>query len=251
MRILSVNCNKFGGMAPNGKGALLFPDVVDRIVLLTKFTLELEEDSLVVLHEVNSRDNGLEDFADRFDPGTYTVHLPTYLKESGLHPYGCTLAVTRKEAGWTQLPSLAPPGSFDYANKSVVLRGGGCTVMGVHMPYDTGYWDLLIDAFRRNCSAPLVIIGDLNTCDEGTPRREKYRELLSCGAVDAWTARDGDPDRATYENGKRLDYALLSPGAYRRLRTVRVIDCLRTGGITDHSGLYVELASEPVEAPSG
>lgn len=75
-----------------------------------------------------------------------------------------------------------------------------------------------------------------------------FQALLQQGWVDAWRARHGKVREFSWisarsGHGFRYDHALVSPPLNPLVREVRYLHHLREGGLSDHSGLVVELAS--------
>ena len=73
-----------------------------------------------------------------------------------------------------------------------------------------------------------------------------FQALLRQGWVDAWRERNGTAREFTWRsprtgNGFRYDHALVSPALNRQVKEVRYLHHLREGGLSDHSGLLVEL----------
>lgn len=101
---------------------------------------------------------------------------------------------------------------------------------------------------------PSVLIGDFNC---GIPFADSdtrtfacthlFQALLQQGWVDGWRSRNGKAREFTWfssrsGHGFRYDHALLSPPLNRQLVEVRYLHQLREGGLSDHSGLWLELA---------
>ncbi|MEB3304054.1 MAG: endonuclease/exonuclease/phosphatase family protein [Cyanobacteriota bacterium] len=101
---------------------------------------------------------------------------------------------------------------------------------------------------------PSVLIGDFNC---GIPFADSdtrtfacthlFQALLQQGWVDGWRVRNGQAREFTWisprsGHGFRYDHALLSPALNRQLVEVRYLHQLREGGLSDHSGLWLELA---------
>jgi exonuclease III len=64
--------------------------------------------------------------------------------------------------------------------------------------------------------------------------------------VDAWRARNGKAREFSWisprsGHGFRYDHALLSPPLNQQVRAVRYLHQLREEGLSDHSGLVLEL----------
>ena len=242
MKILSINCNKFGGIERNGKGEIFCEQIMRNFVLLAKFLLDLDENNLVIFHEVNYRKEYYRKFKIMFCENDYIIHKPTNLDK--IKPYGCTLAITKNNTYWNKMDSLRFQKSNDYANKSVILTYSDFIVVGVHVPYDTNYWDLILKYFKDKKDEKIIIIGDMNTYDEGTDRKEQFNKLASCGAIDAWVEKGGKTDKESCNSNKRIDYALMSKVAYSELKSIKIIDSIRNDNISDHSGIFIDINEE-------
>lgn len=246
MKLFSLNCNKFAGAVSDGKGEYYDGNVLKRLVWAIQLFLDLDDDNLVILHEVNYRSEPFQMLHSALDAHDYTLYLPTMIDAMKYHnrpiiPYGCTAAITRKQTMWQQSPSLeADHQNHAYVNKSVIMRYQDQLVVGIHMPYDQAYWNLVAAYVKNALTQDFILIGDMNTFDEGTWRKEKLNKLLSYGMIDAWTASGMENEKATCNTGKRLDYALMSEKAFASLQAIRIMDCFRKEGISDHSAIMVE-----------
>lgn len=104
-------------------------------------------------------------------------------------------------------------------------------------------------------TGPSVLMGDFNC---GIPFADSdtrtfacthlFQALLQQGWVDGWRARNGKAREFTWfsprtGHGFRYDHALLSAPLNPQVREVRYLHHLREGGLSDHSGLLVELGS--------
>lgn len=246
MKLLSLNCNKFAGRKSDGKGEHFQADILDEIAESVKQFLNEASDNLVLLHEVNYRRAFFSHFTAAFSDHDTTLHLPTYITQINrngkrIRPYGCTLAITKKTSAWEQDESLDLNQQHDYANKSIIMRNKELSVIGVHMPYDLPFWELLNSYYRQHSKKALVIVGDLNVYDQGTDRKEKLEQLLQAGAIDTWTESKKAFDHPTCNTGRRIDYALMSAPAYERFGAIQLQDSYRDDGLSDHSALIVDI----------
>ncbi len=246
MKLFSLNCNKFAGCISDGKGEYFDADILRRIVWIVQLFLDLDDDNLVILHEVNYRSEPFQMLRSALERRDFTLYLPTMIDAMKYHnkaviPYGCTVAITRKQTTWKQSPSLeVDQRNHSYGNKSVILNHHDMTVVGIHMPYDQAYWNRLTAYVKNALDRDMILIGDMNTFDEGTWRKEKLKQLLSYGMIDAWTASGKENEKATCNTEKRLDYALMTKKAYASLQAIRIMDSIRKEGISDHSAIMVE-----------
>lgn len=81
----------------------------------------------------------------------------------------------------------------------------------------------------------------MNVYDLGTKQKEKFLELLKCGAVDAWVEKGNSMHRPTANTEKRIDYAIMSPLFYEELGNITIDDVLRNKAITDHSAISINI----------
>lgn len=47
MKVLSLNCNKFGGKTSNGRGKIYNNLVVEKLIAITKFFLDTDDENVV------------------------------------------------------------------------------------------------------------------------------------------------------------------------------------------------------------
>jgi endonuclease/exonuclease/phosphatase family metal-dependent hydrolase len=100
---------------------------------------------------------------------------------------------------------------------------------------------------------PSLLIGDFNC---GIPFADSdtrtfacthlFQALLQQGWVDGWRARNGKAREFTWisprsGHGFRYDHALFSAPLNGQVKEVRYLHQLREGGLSDHSGLLLEL----------
>jgi exodeoxyribonuclease III len=130
-------------------------------------------------------------------------------------------------------------------------------VFGIYMPNlkaKIPYWEALIEASTPHASGRALALGDFNTCrayvdetgatDVTSPFLDKIQDA---GFRDVW--RDRFPDGREYSwyshrgNGFRIDHAFASAAMTRRIQTVRYSHDERTGGLSDHSMLLVEIGA--------
>jgi exonuclease III len=110
----------------------------------------------------------------------------------------------------------------------------------------------LPDPWRKE---PSVLIGDFNC---GIPFADSdtrtfacthlFQALLQQGWVDAWRARNGKAREFSWisarsGHGFRFDHALVSAPLNPLVKEVRYLHPFREGGLSDHSGLWLELLS--------
>lgn len=130
--------------------------------------------------------------------------------------------------------------NFSVTKRSVEIKFHGYTIIGVHVPLgDKNFWNSIIRRYKDNENEKLLLIGDMNVFDFGTLQKEKFFELLKCGAVDAWVQKKNSMDRPTANTGKRIDYAIMTPLLYNDLVDIDIDDILRNEAITDHSAISI------------
>lgn len=140
-------------------------------------------------------------------------------------------------------------------DRHIVVHGYGYTIVAVYLPpgqKKLPSWERLLNTAAALGTEPTLIIGDFNTgkhfIDEdgatfiGPENIDRLEEL---GYIDAW--RHLHPAAREYTwfssagNGFRLDFAFLSPSLSDRLARAVHIHETRIDGITDHSGLVIEM----------
>jgi exonuclease III len=190
----------------------------------------------------------------------------------GPRPLGVVVAA---RAG---LERVALPG-IPWPERALAARTGALTVVCAHSPISPSrelakvrFHEALLAALRR-MPAPAVLAGDLNTPrrelpdgslltfahnTDGSLRPERGERwdaaeqglLRALGWTDAFRAVHG-PERKERSwcwpngGGYRLDHLLVTPGI--EVRGAAYLHELRTSGLSDHSGLVVEV-TEPVVA---
>ncbi|WKB70981.1 hypothetical protein [Ligilactobacillus ruminis] len=246
MEVLSVNCNKCGGVRPNGKGEIYDTLIVEQIKNMVEDFLELEENNVIFFNEINNAENNFKAFENLFDEEKYIIHKPSNFEafNNKNHPYGFTIAITKRFSVWEKTRAIElidrKSGDLSYANKSVALQNGDIILLGVHIPYDIEYWDEIINYFEENHEKRIYIVGDYNVFDESN-RKLKFEELKTKGAIDVWLNMGGDNSHITCTTGKRLDYLLSSVIGVSSIKKMGYIDSLRLNGFTDHSGVLFEV----------
>lgn len=74
----------------------------------------------------------------------------------------------------------------------------------------------------------------------------QFDALLEQGGIDAWRTRNPEAREFTwfsrgYNNGFRLDHALVSPSLDQKIKDVRYSHTEREEGVTDHSVMVMDL----------
>ena len=165
MEVLSVNINKCGGVRSNGKGEIYDTVIAEQTKNMIIDFLEIEENNVVFVNEINNAEDNFKSFEKLFDKEKYIIYKPSNFEtfNDSNHPYGCTVAITKKNSVWEKSRSIdlieRKNGELSYANKSVVLKNGDIILVGVHIPYDIDYWDEIINYFKENLEKRLYIVG--------------------------------------------------------------------------------------------
>ncbi|MBU3098073.1 MULTISPECIES: endonuclease/exonuclease/phosphatase family protein [Clostridium] len=114
-------------------------------------------------------------------------------------------------------------------------------IIGIHVPYDIHFWNEMIIFYETNKNKKLIYIGDMNVYDPKTDRRERFDNLLRCGATDAWVERRYPNDTPTFSGATRIDYALMSPSAIKCLNGINIDSVFRERNLSDHSAVIVDM----------
>lgn len=62
MKVLSLNCNKFGGQASNGKGKIYDDLIAEKLIAIIKFFLDTDDENVVFLNEINNANENMTKF---------------------------------------------------------------------------------------------------------------------------------------------------------------------------------------------
>lgn len=115
-------------------------------------------------------------------------------------------------------------------------------------------FDFLLKLPERYLAEDSVLMGDLNTGrhyeDEAGATfvsAHQFDALLEQGWIDAWRTRNPEAREFTwfsrgYNNGFRLDHALVSPSLDQKIKDVCYSHTEREEGVTDHSLMVMDLA---------
>ena len=254
MRILSLNVNDFGGRdnlkknkhrygmkeaysrwdrlprRENAEAVLTFLEKKDPdLIVLQEFDWDLRCGSAHVAQFF------LEKMAARYES------VPSSLKDAK-RP-SLTILFVRRGLSFQALPT---PHKLYLRAGVLRLHSPELIFYGTHVPFDRKnmedmkFWDELIHFYKEHANEPVVLIGDFNAYQEGTPRKEKFRQLLELGAVDAWLAMGKRDDTPTFQVS-RIDYALLSPALRPRLKDIDICPDLRDRNLTDHAAIVLDL----------
>ncbi len=151
---------------------------------------------------------------------------------------------------------LSDPKLGDFTARLLLVRIAGMNLFGIYMPtmeHKRPVFDFLLKLPPSFLSQDSLLIGDLNTGrhyedEKGASFVSAYQfdELLQQGWIDSWRQRNPEAREFTwysrgYNNGFRLDHALVSPSMNARIKTVRYSHQEREAGLTDHSMMIVDL----------
>lgn len=155
-----------------------------------------------------------------------------------------------------EFPSLAAE-----ARRCVPVKIGSLTIFAFYfatMERKRPMFEFIKSLPKAFLKTESLLIGDLNTgCrywDEGRMDLslvEEFGAVLGCGWTDVWRQRNpGIREWSWVEPwgrhvGYRLDHALVSPPLLPRVRDVRYSHPERLAGVSDHSGLLLELGDSP------
>lgn len=150
-------------------------------------------------------------------------------------------------------------------HRIVAAKVGGISLRGIYLPLNAAkvlFWDeYLAPTISELAGRSAVVIGDFNTgaSDERPARvryfaEDRYLALLASGWVDAVRSQNaGTPEFTWFShigNGFTLDHALVSPLLGSRISSATVIHAPRLAGMTDHSGIIIDLdCSRPTAPP--
>jgi len=255
MKIISLNVNNFGGLvskplikdySDNGKPSW---GVWNKAVIIWRKKIQWENNvaaivnrvrnfDIIVLQEVDTNSEAFEKLIKQLDG--YSIEYPNKTSENDF----CT--------GYKSITVMFIKKCFAYKivddnfstkeMKNVEVAFENKNVIGLHISMgDTDYWDSLIKHYKELKDKKVLIIGDMNVYDWGTKQKEKFLELLKCGAVDAWVEKGNSMHRPTANTEKRIDYAIMSPLFYEELGDITIDDVLRNKAITDHSAISISI----------
>ena len=141
-------------------------------------------------------------------------------------------------------------------HRIVGVRFEEVSIHGVYLPLNLSkveFWDdHLASAIAAVHEGSAILIGDFNTGmpDERQSRvrffaEDRFAALLDAGWVDAVRSRRmGAPEFSWFshaKNGFTIDHALVSPSLAHRITDARLLHELRLLGLTDHSGLVLDI----------
>lgn len=151
--------------------------------------------------------------------------------------------------------------TLPHRGHRLLLRAHGVHLLGVHIlsqSTDKGakqaQWDRLLARLESMNGEPWLVMGDLNTgdasdrpasCPPFTGERCFVRFIGEVGA-DCWRHHHAGKSEGTWYshtgNPFRLDHAVCSRSLLKHVTRCDYVHSLRIEGLTDHSGLIVEVA---------
>lgn len=190
---------------------------------------------IVVFHEVELDTPTYSVFKEKFKEMNYTfVSYPTpKFKNSSI-----TMMFVKN---YIKYYSVSNP--HDRNLRASIIKVNDCIIYGVHCPgsFDEDFWEQLIGFYKGKKEEKILIIGDLNIFDSGTEQKKKFCKLLNEGAKDVWIEKGYPHEKSTFNSGKRIDYAIVSPLLLDKLSSIKIDDRLRSIDVTDHSAIIVEV----------
>ncbi|SUY47683.1 exodeoxyribonuclease III (xth) [Clostridium putrefaciens] len=255
MRIISLNVNNFGGLISKPlikdysyDGKPSWADWNNAVITWRKenqwennvagIVNHVRNFDIIVLQEVDTNSEAFKELIKQLYE--YSVVYPNETNEDDF----CK--------GYKSITIMFIKKCVDYAvvtenfstkkMKNVEVTIDNKNIIGLHISMaDIDYWDSLIKRYKELKDKKVLIIGDMNVYDWGTQQKEKFFELLKCGAVDAWVEKGNSMHRPTANTEKRIDYAIISPLFYEELGNITIDDVLRNKAISDHSAISISI----------
>ena len=145
----------------------------------------------------------------------------------------------------------------DFTHRVLMARFGKLNIMGLYMPGGEKKWpvyDFLLNLPDEYREGQTILMGDLNTGRHYEDEKRanftsapQFDALLELGWIDSWRSRNPEAREFTwysrgYNNGFRLDHALVTPSVNERVKAVRYSHEEREAGVTDYSMMILDLA---------
>lgn len=145
----------------------------------------------------------------------------------------------------------------DFTHRVLMARLGDLNIMGLYLPGGEKKWpvyDFLMKLPSKYREGQTILIGDFNTGRHYEDEKgasfssaEQFDALLEQGWIDSWRSRNPEAREFTwysrgYNNGFRLDHALVTPSVNDRIVDVRYSHYEREAGVSDHSMMILDLA---------
>lgn len=236
--ITSLNVNKFVGSKKDNLGISWDRKYIDIIIDKIKQDVTTADDCFII-QEFNKASKPVEYFTTQLPKG-YTIHYPDKLRNT--RTYGCTMAITKKETNWEQLPSISD--GSNYLNKTIQLRNTtkNLYVLGVHMPgvnnnpAGRALWDKVTQYQKQK--EKFLIVGDFNVNKEGDENYDVFVNLSDNYTLDAWLQKGNKHDTPSFIGHKRIDYALTNMNVASITMTNHIIK----EDISDHEAVAIEIS---------
>ena len=150
---------------------------------------------------------------------------------------------------------MSDPELGDFWQSVLLARFDSLNVFGLYMPGEDRkqpVFDFLLDLPERYLEEDSILIGEMNTgrhyedeAGKTFASAHQLDALLGKGWVDAWRTRHPEVREFTWyskpwNNGFRLDHALVSPSLDARITEVMYSHAEREARVTDHSIMLVE-----------
>lgn len=253
MEIISLNINNFGGLVKKplindykrcGKinwahwnnAVIQWRSSIQWELHVTVIVAHVQHADIVILHEVDTNSNAFNELIKQMDE--HMIIYPNKEQEITFKRGYKSITLMFIKKG---IKHFVPNYNFSTKRmKNVEIIIGDKHIIGLHISMgDIDYWNAFITHYKSLAEKKALFIGDLNVYDQGTFQKEKFIELLNCGAIDAWVKRGHSMHRPTANTGKRIDYAIMTSKFYDQFTEISIDDTLRNREITDHSALRV------------
>ncbi|NLT11422.1 MAG: hypothetical protein GXY06_03300 [Clostridiaceae bacterium] len=238
MKIVSLNINNFGGFKCKKNCGYEYWKKLDKTEEATEILgyIQFEKPDISVLHEFELNAEIAKEFIKSMNLLGYEI-VP--IEQHNYKYPSITIMFVRKELLFNKLENPHKEKSL----RASVIKAGEFIVYGLHIPpvFDISFWDEMIDFYKQHDAEKLVIIGDYNVYDIGTEQKQKFLELLSLNAKDAWLEKGNANSTRTHIKGRRLDYAVMTPSLFECLIDIRIDPLLLNNGKTDHAALIIEI----------
>ena len=151
---------------------------------------------------------------------------------------------------------MSDPELGHFSESVLLARFDQLNVFGLYLPGENRkrpVFDFLLDLPDNYLQEDSILIGDFNTGrhyeDEAGATftsAHQFDALMAQGWVDAWRCRNLDSKEFSWfsrgwNNGFRLDHALVSPSLDDKITNVRYNHSEREAGVTDHSLMLVRI----------
>ena len=251
-RIMSINCNYFGGKSEHLMTHRYFNNRDRNYHIdweywakqvkkdevwngLKEYILDKQPDLLLVEEMLISCYESIDFIGELKKIGYY--YIEECLPERG--NYSLTMMFFRDG----NPKYIHSPGKY-RENRTVVCKENDLMICGSHFPYESDEVFLrhMEDFVVSYLKDDFLLVGDLNANDQTKGNRKMINRLLDKGAVDLWIAAGNDentPTEAQYQG--RLDYAIASPSLASKVKNIEIDPFLMNAGITDHAAVIIDI----------